>query len=58
MEVGILTQNEVIWWICPVCNWGVSGLVMEYCIDDIDCGKCGLRKLSEFEPVAFFLNRE
>lgn len=49
----ILTQNdEVIWWVCPVCGWGVSGLVMEYIVIGIDCGGCGCRKLPEFIPVA------
>lgn len=53
MEVEILTQNDnVVWWMCPVCDWAISGLAKEYIKVDIDCPGCDCRKLSEFEPVA------
>lgn len=48
----ILTQNDEVWWECPVCGWLESGIELAVARYDYDCPGCGCRKLSEFRPVA------
>ena len=51
-EELLLLQHPLVWWMCPVCYWAVSGAEMEYILFDAECQGCGSRNLSEYEPVA------
>ena len=51
-EELLLLQHPSIWWICPVCDWTVSGANMGCSLTDAECQGCGCRNLSDYEPIA------
>ncbi|KKL96496.1 hypothetical protein LCGC14_1843950 [marine sediment metagenome] len=54
-EGSLLLQHPLVWWLCPVCDWAISGVERE-CVLSIlsnaECRGCGCRNLSEYGPVA------
>ena len=48
----VLLHNDLVWWICPICDWAISSEQRKYIKFDADCEGCGCRVLSQFIPVA------
>ena len=51
VESEILTQNDCVWWICPICAFAITGDDKEYARFNYWCPDCGCGQRSGFIPV-------
>jgi predicted RNA-binding Zn-ribbon protein involved in translation (DUF1610 family) len=51
-QEALLLDSNLVWWLCPVCDWAISGIEKQYARFDYECPGCGVRNFSDFEPVA------